>query len=68
MCILVCETSYHIVEEPVPHCSQKLTESCYEGIGGQQCHNVSRTECKMVPQNVTKYSSPDVDVRNDLAL
>ncbi len=62
-CALVCETSFHTVEEEIPQCEQSSVEHCYDGISGRQCHNVSNTECKLVRQNVTKYYSPDIDVR-----
>ena len=60
---LVCETLNHVVEETVPKCEQKLVEHCYDGIGGKRCHSIPQTQCKLSQQNVTKYTSPDTNVR-----
>ncbi len=64
LCVLVCEKSrYHVVEETIPSCKQVNITHCYSGIGGEQCSEIPKTECKMVKANITKYFSPDINVR-----
>ncbi len=58
----VCEKSHHTEEETIPSCNQVNVTHCYDGIGGHKCSNISKTECKLIKENVTKYFSPDVNV------
>ncbi len=48
--------------ESIPQCSQVMVEYCHDGIDGEVCSDIPKTDCKLLQQNVTKYSLPDVNV------
>ncbi len=60
--LTVCEKTHHTVEETIPSCKTINLTHCYDGIGGRQCSDIAKTECRLIKENVTKYFSPDTTV------